>query len=161
MNPNTLVVIADAARARLFRIAPSEHPRADHQLQEAESLVNPRARVKEVERHSGSFPAGAHTGKLGRPGQGHTLDDHREDHANEDRRRFAKSIAQSVAGEVVRGANNPVLVVATHALHAPLMHELARELPATVYVRSEIGELTELTPSALMPELEKRGLFTP
>jgi hypothetical protein len=161
MNSNALVVVADAARARLFRISSSDHPRAPHQLLEAESLVNPQARVKEVERHAGSYPAGAHTGKLGRPGQGHTLNDHRAAHATEEKRRFAKSIAESVALAVARGSNNPVLVVATHALHASLMNELARELPNTIYVRSELGELTELTPSALLPELEKRGLFTP
>lgn len=161
MNPNALVVIADAARARLFRIASSDHPRATFQLQEAESLVNPVARIKEGERHSASYPAGAHTGRLGRPGQAHTLDDHREAHAKEETRRFAKSIAQTVVEAVTQGSNNPVLVVATHALHAPLMSELARELPDKVYVRSELAELTELSPSALLPELEKRGLFTP
>lgn len=161
MNPNALVVIADTARARLFRIAPSDHPRAHFELREAESLVNPLARIKEVERHSASFPAGAHTGQLGRPGQGHTLDDHREAHTNEEKRRFAKSIAQAVGQAVVQGSNNPVLVVATHALHAPLMSELERELSDNVYVRSEVAELTELSPSALLPELEKRGLFTP
>jgi protein required for attachment to host cells len=159
MNTNTLVVIADAARARLFRIATSDHPRANVQLREAESLVNPEARVKEVDRHSGSYPAAAHTGQLGRPGQGHTLNDHREAHAKEAKRRFAKSIARAIVETAAQGSNNPVLVVATHALHASLMNELARELPNHIYVRSDVAELSEMPPSALLPELEKRGLL--
>ena len=156
MNLNTLVVVADSARARLFRMQRTTAPRAPIQLLEAESLVHPESRVKEGERHSGSFPAGVRSGKVG---QGHTLDDHRGAHEAEERRRFAKAIAQSVSRSVKANAHNPVIAVATYAMHALLSSELERDLPKEVRVRSEIGEFSELTPSELLEELQQRGAF--
>jgi len=158
MNINSLIVVADSARGRLFRMVETNAPRAPIALRETESLVHPEARVKEGERHSGSFPAGVRPGK---GGQGHTLDDHRGAHEAEERRRFAKSLARAVAGSVGQHPSNPVIVVATHALHALLASELARELPREVEVRSQIGELTELTPSEILEELEHRGVVQP
>jgi protein required for attachment to host cells len=158
MNLNALIVVADSARARLFRMERTDAPRAPIALREAESLVHPEARVKEGERHSGSFPAAVRPGK---GGQGHRLDDHRGAHEAEERRRFAKAIAQTVARSVKQHSNNPVIVVATHALHAVLGAELQRDLPKEVHVRSEIGEFSELTPAELLEELEHRGAFQP
>ena len=47
--------------------------------------------------------------------------------------------------------------VSTHALHSLLVRELERELPKEVPVRSEVGELSERSPSALLEELARRG----
>jgi protein required for attachment to host cells len=158
MNSNTLVIVADSARARLFRIQRTDAPRAPIRLLEAESLVHPEARVKEVERHSGSFPSAVRPGKAG---QGHTLDDHRGAHAEEERRRFARAIAESVRRSVKEHSYNPVIAVATHAMHSLLESELARDLPKDVQVRSEIGEWSQLSPSELLEELQDRGAFQP
>lgn len=157
MNPNALIVVADAARARLFQLVQTGAPRAPIALREAESLVHPEARVKEGERYTDSAPAATRAGK----GPGHTMDDHRGAHAAEERRRFARQIAQAVARSVREHSQNPVIVVASHPVCAGLAEELARELPKEVYVRSEIGEFTELTPSELLEELESRGVFAP
>lgn len=158
MNMNTLLVVADAARARLFRLATTDSPRAPVVLQEADSLVHPESRIKEGDRYSGSSASGTRSGKAG---QGHILDDHREAHDTEERRRFSKAIAQSVHRVAKENANNPVILIATHAVHSFVLSELERELPSDIYVRSEIGELTELAPPKLLAEVERRGLFQP
>jgi protein required for attachment to host cells len=154
MNVNTLIVVADSSRARLFRIARTDAPRAPFVLQETESLVHPEARIQEGDRHTGSLPA-AHSGKAGQGG--HTLDDHRGAHEAEERRRFAKAICHSVARSVMEHDHPAVIALSTHALQALLAGELERELPKEVRVRSEIGEFSELSPSALLEELERRG----
>ncbi|HEU4581416.1 MAG TPA: host attachment protein [Polyangiaceae bacterium] len=158
MNFNALILVIDSARARSFRIEPTSSPRAPVALRELESLVHPEARVKEGERHAGSFPAGVHTGK---GGSGHTLDDHRGAHESEERHRFARQAAQAVARTVKEASCNPVIVMATHPMHAVLRAELERELPREVYVRYEIGEFSELSPSELLEELQQRRVFEP
>jgi hypothetical protein len=50
-----------------------------------------------------------------------------------------------------------VITVSTHALHSLLVRELERELPKEVSVRSEVGELSERSPSELLEELARRG----
>jgi protein required for attachment to host cells len=154
MNLNTLIVVADAARARLFRMERTDAPRAPIQLREAESLVHPEARVKESERHNGSVPTAVRPGKAG---HGHTLGDHRGAHELEQRRRFAKTIAQTIASSVKQHEQNPVITLTTHAMHALLSSELERGLPREILVRSEVGEFSELTPSELLEELKERG----
>jgi protein required for attachment to host cells len=156
MNVNALIVVADSARARLFRIATTTAPRAPFVLRESESLVHPEARIKEGDRHTGSVPV-AHSGKGGQGG--HSLDDHRGAHEAEERRRFAKAVCHSVARSVMEHDHSAVLVLTTHALHALLSGELARELRKEVRVRLEIGEFSELSPSELLDELEQRGLL--
>jgi protein required for attachment to host cells len=158
MNLNTLVIVADAARARLLRVVETEEPRARFALREEGSLVHPVARIKESERYSDSFPGGA---RASRNGSAHTFDDHRLAHDAEERRRFARSIAEVAAHLVNEQALNPVIVTATHAMHSVLMGELSQVLPKHVYVRSELGELSEHSPAQLLHDLTERGLFRP
>lgn len=157
MNINALIVVADSARARLFRLVKTDAPRAPVALREAEALVHPESRIKEGNRYTDSAPAATRAGQ----GPGHTVDDHRGAHEAEERRRFARQIARAVARSVRENSQNPVIAVASHAMHAGLTAELASELPKEVYVRSEIGELTELSPSELLEDLEDRAVFAP
>jgi len=46
-------------------------------------------------------------------------------------------------------------------MHALLAAELEHEVPRDVVVRSEIGEFSELSPSELLEELQRRSLFEP
>jgi len=158
VNMYTLIVVADAARARIFRTVTSRSPRMAFELAELDSLVHPEARLRESDRYAGSFPAGVRTGK---GGSGHALDDRRGAHDAEDVRRFLRQIADKAAERVGEWAANRVIVFATHAVHAQLSRELERTLPRDVYVRHEIGELTEATPSELSSALEERGVFRP
>ena len=158
MNLNSLIVVADAARARIFRTVPGRTARAAVELVELDSLVHPEARLREGDRYAGSFAAGVRSGKVG---SSHGLDDHRSAHDAEDRRRFVRQIAVTTGQRVHEWGASRVIVVATHVLHAPLSDELERELPREVYVRRELGELTELSPSELLSALEARGVFRP
>jgi hypothetical protein len=158
MNTDTLVIVADSARARLFRIVKSDAPRAPFLLHELESLVHPAARIKQSERYSGSFPAGAHSGKGGQGG--HILDDHRGAHESGERRRFARAVCQSAARSLKEHMQHAVIAVSTHALHSLLSQELERELPKHTQIRSEIGEFSALTPSELLAELQRRGALS-
>jgi hypothetical protein len=158
MNFNALIVVADAARARLLRVVETSGPRAPVALQEVEALVHPEARIKEVDRHAGSFPAGVRSGK---GGSAHTLNDHRAEHEIEERRRFCKLVSHAVAHQAREHAHNPVIVVATHAVHAFLVGALEQDLPKEILLRSELGEFTQLTPVELLEELQERGLFAP
>jgi protein required for attachment to host cells len=161
MNMNTLVVVVDAARARLFQLAASTAPRAPVELRETESVVNPEARIKQSERYNGSHAMGTRTGRSGRGGQEHVVGDHRAQHDAEDLRRFAKLVAESVARSARENVKNPVLLVATHPMHAVVKSELERELPREVYLRSQVGELTDLGGPQLLEALQERGMFAP
>jgi hypothetical protein len=158
MNMNSLIVVADAARARILRTVPCPSARTPIELVELDCLVRPDARLREGERYAGSFPAGVRSGKVG---SAHGLDDHRSAHDAEERRRFARQIAETTAQRVHDCAGNPVVVVTTHALHTPLLDELERKLPRWVYVRCELAEFTGLSPSQLLSALEMRGVFQP
>jgi hypothetical protein len=158
MNLNSLIVVADAARARVFRPVLGRTERAPFELVELDSLVHPEARLREGERYAGSFAAGVRPGKVG---SSHGLDDHRSAHDAEDRRRFVRQIAATTAQRVNEWGANRVIVAATHAVHALLSDELERELPREVYLRREIGEFTESSPSELLGALESRGVFRP
>jgi hypothetical protein len=158
MNENSLIIVADAARARIFRIVEGHSARAPVELQEIQSLVHPEARVKENERYAGSFAAGVRAGKVG---QTYALDDHRGAHDLEERRRFARQVAVRSAQLVRELSGNPVIVVATHAVHSLLSSALLAELPREVHLRSELGEFTERPPHELLAHLEARGVFSP
>ena len=158
MNLNSLIVVADAARARIFRTVPGRSPRHAVELVELDTLVRPEARLRESERYSGSFPAGVRAGKVG---SSHALNDHRSEHDAEDRRRFVRQLAVATAQHVRECAISRVIVVATHVVHAPLGDELGRTIAPEVYVRREVGELTELSPNELLEALEERGVFRP
>jgi hypothetical protein len=158
MHTNALIIIADAARARLFKLVKTDHPRAPVVLREVENLVHPEARLKEGERFSGSFPAAVGSSAAR---QGHTLNDHRGAQTAEELRRFAKAIAQSATIRIKEGQYNPLILVATHTLHSVLAYELTEAVPREVVIRCEIAELSELTPSELLGALEERGVFQP
>jgi hypothetical protein len=76
MNMNSLIVVADATRARILRPVPCLSARTPIELVELDCLVHPDARLREGERYAGSFPAGVRSGKVG---SAHGLDDHPTD----------------------------------------------------------------------------------
>lgn len=155
MNQNSLIIAADAARARLFRLRASSAPRAPVELVEVASLVRPEARIKEGDRFDDSAPLGGRS----LAAHGHGLDDHREDHEAEALRRFAKQIAEVVSSVAREHECNPIISAATHTISRALSTELSRRVPKNVYLRTELGELTELSPSELLRELRERGVL--
>ena len=46
-------------------------------------------------------------------------------------------------------------------MHALTKSELERELPPEIYVRSQLGELTDLGGAQLLAALQERGMLAP
>ncbi len=144
------VLTVDAARARLFRIDGST-PRGLCNLVEVVSLAHPEARVPESQRHSDSNPRSVVHGKGYQ-----TLDDHREEHEHEERRRFAKMVAVALA-DAARPSSRAVVCV-THSMHAVIREALEKHCPK-VFPEWYPRECTLSTPHELAEVLTENGLL--
>ncbi len=156
MSKNTLLVIADAARARFFQLT-SDEIDGSSALQEVNDLVEPEARVKQNERFTDSFPRGHRTQ---RSGQAHTYDDHRNDAYGETRKRFARSIVEALSKEIATRHAAEVLLVSPHSMHSLLEEEVSRGNLA-VQPKMEISELTTASPHEIHVALSRRGVLPP
>ena len=119
MSNPTFVLTVDASTARVFQVD-GESPRGLPSLTEVSSLVRPEARLPESQRYSDSMPRSTIGG-----GGYHTFDDHRHDHDVEERRRFAKHIAVTLADLV--HAPSRVVVCVTHSMQSLLADDVVRE----------------------------------
>ncbi len=108
-------------------------PRNHTTLTELQALVNPEARVPEAQRHSDSNP----TGGMGANGGYQTFDDHRAQHAQEERKRFAKSIAAAFSPLLITPSN--ALVCVTHSMYALLSEAIDRHCPKVMSSFSRAG----------------------
>lgn len=145
------ILTVDAARARIFMLDGSS-PRGLANLTEVNALANPDARLSEAERHSDSNP----NGHRGSNGSFHTYDDHRNNHAQEERKRFAKSIASSLAPL----ANEPstALICVTHSMYTLLNEAISRQCPQIIPDVHTL-ECTLLKPHDLTAMLTDKGLL--
>lgn len=147
-----VVLTVDAARARLFRID-GWTPRGLCNLVEVVALAHPEARVPGSQRHSDSNPRSVVHGS-----GYHTLDDHREEHEQEERRRFAKMVAVALS-DAARPSSH-VVVCVTHSMQSVLREALERHCPrvnpvwypreCTLSTSHELSEL--LTDRGLLPQ---------
>ncbi len=135
MNMNSLIIVAGGTGARLFRTARTNNTSVPVELLQLAALVDPEA--------SGDGVAGAPAGSGGRESP-----------------RFAHQIAENVARFARDHVCNPVILVTPQASSSLLLGEIERELPKGVYVRSLVGELTELTPTEVLQDLQDRGALS-
>jgi Protein required for attachment to host cells len=145
------VMTVDAARARIFKID-GKSPRGLATLNEVASVVNPEARIQEAQRHSDSSP----TGSMGANGSYQTYDDHRANHAQEERKRFAKLIASTLSPLATTPSNAVVCV--THSMQALLNDAMSRHCPQVTPTLRTI-ECTLLKPHDLTAMLTDKGLL--
>jgi hypothetical protein len=151
--PNTIeqcVVVADAARARLFALDIDDENGTSH-LRELGSLEDPERRQLQSERYSDTRP-GVERGHLG--GQAHGVDDRRDRHDRELDRRFAGQITRRVK-EVARGARSIVLVASSRMV-STLVTEL-EAIPGTE-LRHVVADVVDLRPAQIHDYLAARGL---
>jgi protein required for attachment to host cells len=140
------IVVADAARARLFTFKREDDQAAGPVLRERADLVNPEGRLHDREVYSESRPSLA--SKTG------TLDDHRDAHASENERRFAQQVIERAATLVKDTACARIALVASPrflghlrdqagALRGLPVDELARDLTheATPKLREHLATL--------------------
>jgi Protein required for attachment to host cells len=146
MSIPTYVLTVDSASARLFH-RDGETPRGLPMLDEVTNLARPEARLPEGQRFSDSTPV---SGVGGGGGGYHTYDDHRHNHDLEERRRFAKQIALTLA-DVVHTPSH-VVVCVTHAMQSMLADALSRHC-RKVESSWQTVEYTRLTPHELSKAL--------
>lgn len=151
------VVVADAARARLFTLEPAGSPDVEGgpNLVERNDLVNPEQRLRDAQRWSD-----IKTGRNRVPGggQAHGYDDHRDRHIDEWKRRFARSVAHEAAALVQRTKVRSLIVVAQKRMLGFLRTELAAALKNDCSVHALAKDLSKLAPQDLHQHLAKAGL---
>ena len=137
MNMNSLVLVADAACARLFRTANSGVGKAPIELVEIDAIhASEAVRERPSMKHE-SVDAGASELAL-----------------------FARNIADKAAEFAHYHFCNPVIVVAGPEVSAAILSELERALP-NAHIRRVLGDIAELSAPELMEELLERAAFTP
>jgi protein required for attachment to host cells len=142
MNMNSLVIVADASRARLFRTA-------------ATNVAEPTIELIEIDSLNAAEP----------PDQAPRQDElaangEAENVPSESLRRFADRIAIHTAQFAHGHFCNPFIVVSDQPVSAAILAGLARELP-NVHVRRVTADVAQMPPRELMQELQQRAVFTP
>lgn len=148
-----IVVVADAARARLFTLEPARSPDTEGgpNLVERKDLVNPEQRPPWSDPKSGRnrAPGG---------GQAHGYDDHRTQHTDVLKRRFARSVAQETAQLQQSCKARNVILVAQKRMLGFLRTELGTLLKNEGKVQAVAKDLSKLAPQELHQHLAKDGL---
>lgn len=154
------IVVADGARARLFTLEPVDSPETEGgpNLLEREDLLNPEQKV-----HTGQLWSDVKTGRNRAPGggQAHGYDDHRTQHVDEYKRRFARSVAQQTAQLVQTNSARNVILVAQKRMLGLLRAEFDALVRNDVTVRTIAKDLSKLTPQEVHRYLAKEQLVPP
>jgi len=137
MNMNSLVLVADAASARLFRTANSGVAKAPIELIEMDAIHAPGAAGQDASMERASLSDGARALAL-----------------------FARDIADRAAEFAHYHFCNPIIVVAGPGVSASILSELERALP-NAHIRRVTGDMAALSAPELMHELLERAAFTP
>jgi hypothetical protein len=155
MQPQAIVLVADAAIARAFSITKPEPPATALQIEEEEGLIRPEGRIKEGDRFSDSMPTGNRT----RFGNAHSYSDHR-DSSDLEHKSFARQIAGRIGAEVAARQPRQIIIAVSNSLQALLEQAVAKDPATSQRVQWLKGEFTGLTPAQLQKELVERRLLT-
>ncbi|MEY4546867.1 MAG: hypothetical protein RL685_3062 [Pseudomonadota bacterium] len=147
MNLNSLIIVADAARARLFRTGQTNAEAAPVELIEVDTVELHGPRLEGSKASDPHSAAGAPTVRG-------------ESRQSAERRCFADQIAEKVAKFAQYHFCNPIIVAADHEMAALIIDEVERQVRDT-YVRSFIGDFAEQQPHAILAHLQERGAFSP
>lgn len=149
------IVVADAARARLFTWKADPEDQAAPTLRERADLVSPERRMRPRELWTDARPRG----NVNAGGHGDPIDDHRDDHLDEVDRRFAASVVAQVAKLVDDSACGRVALVASPRFLGHLREHTAplRQRGVTI---EEVGrDLTTETVPELRAHLGAFGVL--
>jgi len=153
------LVVADAARARLFTYDNIADPAIDDNagnLVEQDHLIEPERRLRASQIHSDSRPGTAHQSH----GPSHGLDDHRDRHRDEVDRRFAGTIVGRLVQLVDDTAVDEAVVVAPPSLLGRL-RPLLSKLSGRVTLHEVPRDLSRETTPQLHDHLHSLGLIAP
>jgi hypothetical protein len=135
MNLNSLIIAADASRARLFRTAQTNLEQTPVELLEVDAIE--RGSTTSNKADAGSEPQ-----------------------RKEELRAYVRQIAERGAHFAEYHFCNPIIVSATHGVSPLLVEALEREVPH-VYLRSVSGDAASLPTSELLDSLREQEAFTP
>lgn len=150
-NHHTVVVLADAYRARVFTLENKKQQGGvpGPALIERAGLVNPGRRQRPSEQLSDTRP-GSHRSP---GGPGHAVDDHRDAKFDEADRKFAGDVVSKTAEVVANHDGQRVLYVAGPNMIGNLRKHLGSNThPAPEFVDKE---LTKLSPTQVLEHLQK------
>jgi len=158
INSKWCVLVADGTRARFLVLesAQSSEPEPRHHLVEKKNLINPNLDIRG--RDLWSDPKTGR-GRAAGGGPSHGYDDHREQHAGEFERRFAKKIAEDTALFVHACRHEQLVIAAQKRMLGFLRPELKRCLKEQVQVRELAKDVTKLNPTELYNHLAHRNLL--
>lgn len=147
----TLIIVADAKRARFFAVEPSDAPRNRVKLVERVTLAN-----TDVE---GARKGGAARVKTERvsnrdAGDVHPIEGRRQQHRIELERRFGREITRQAA-KLSRAWNGGIVVLIAEPRLLGLMREQLRDaLEPAVELKELAKNYTRLTPTGLQKRLD-------
>ena len=152
------VVVADGARARFFTLREADHPELESSpnLIEVNDLVQPEKELHNGELWAESRPSRSR-GRNGGPAHG--FDDHRNEHTEEQDRRFARSVAEEAARLALRQQTRNVILVAQKRMLGLLRECMDPLAKAGVEVRELAKDLSKLHPLELHEHLAREQLI--
>lgn len=158
----TLVVVANGAKARFFRVEPRDVP----ELESGPDLaLLAETRNSEVGAHDRDVFASTKSGrnKLSRGGSkaAHAYDDHRSDHRDEFERRFAGEVAQVTADYVRTQKPRRLVLAAGPHMMGSLRKEINGHAMAALDIHECQGDVTDLSPRDLHKHLASQSLLPP
>lgn len=151
------VIVADRSRARFFSLDPVAAPGSDAgpRLVEVIDLVNPEAslsgRETWTETRSGR--------NMARGGPAHGYDDHRESHAEEFDRRFAKRIAEGAHDLLQQYRPRRLVLAASSHMLGLLRGALTLPAGSNVELREACKDLAHMAPLEIRRHLADAGLI--
>ncbi len=157
---NYLVVAADAVRARFFHLQEVDVPNLETgpNLVEDNVLLNPEQAMADrdvfTENKSGRNRV--------RGSSPHGYDDHRDKHADENTRKFARHIAKSILARADKQSARFVVIAADKRMLGFLRSELDGATKSSKReFREYAGDVSKLAPNALHKHLSEKKLIPP
>lgn len=149
------IVIADAARARLFTWKRESDDDPAPTLRERIDLVSPERRVP----HKDLWTEARPRGNPNAAGHGDPVDDHRDDHLAEVDRRFAAEVVGRVATLADETACRRVALVASPRFLGYLREQVGGLQKQGVAIEEVARDLTRENPSELRSHLGELGVL--
>jgi protein required for attachment to host cells len=156
----TCVVVADRSRARLFISIPSAERNGvesrGQELLEIEALIDPEGELSGQQLFS-STRSGSNRSPHG---AAFAYDDHRQGHRNEEERRFAKRIAETVRERLRTERPDKLILAIEPQLLGLLRQALNGQLKQSLEVVELAKDFSWHTPRHVQEALERCGAMT-
>lgn len=152
------VVVVNGVRARLFSLepVPEGETGGGPNLVERADLTQPEDGMKGDELWANT-KSGRNRGSGG--SQAHGYDDHREQHSDEFRRRFARNIADETARLAGQQRASQVVLTAEKRMLGFLREAFSSAMPAGISVTELAKDLSRLSPQELHQYLAQEKLL--